>query len=334
MKTSIHFKNVKDNSELHNRREIDLDYVRKDLSYLNQFWTTDDIITRRKKIEEYCKAKSKRKLQKNSHAVREAVVVVKKDTTMEQLQFLALRLEQELRIRIFQIALHFDEGHYSLEKNKEWVPNYHAHLVADWQDLNTGKTLKHNSLDYIKMQDLAAECLEMERGEKSSKTHINSLKYKILKKEEELNELQKKIDEKQNLEKDYKTLEKKYEKLLALESKINPIWDDYVMKRSSFKDFFEYEQFLVYNNHKIGSYFWFDYLIYCNLNTSEIEDLLNFLGLEKDKINLLIDSTLLDKSKFSPELDEIRKELHLLAQNIDFSSLSKRINELRWRQRM
>jgi hypothetical protein len=66
MKTSIHFKNVKDNSELHNRREIDLDYVRKDLSYLNQFWTTDDIITRRKKIEEYCKAKSKRKLQKTA----------------------------------------------------------------------------------------------------------------------------------------------------------------------------------------------------------------------------------------------------------------------------
>jgi len=106
------------------------------------------------------------------------------------------------------------------------------------------------------------------------------------------------------------------------------------MKRSSFKDFFEYEQFLVYNNLKIGSFFWFDYLVYCSLYTSEIEDLLNFLGLEKDKINLLIDSNLIDKSKFSPELDEIRKELHLLAQNIDFSSLSKRINELRWRQRM
>jgi hypothetical protein len=84
--------------------------------------------------------------------VREAVVVIKENTTMQDLHNLSKRLEEELKIRIFQIAIHKDEGHFDKE-TKEWKPNYHAHLVADWQDLETGKTLKHQSFHYSKMQD-------------------------------------------------------------------------------------------------------------------------------------------------------------------------------------
>ncbi len=64
---------------------------------------------------------------------------------------------KEPPIRISQIAVHKDEGHYDKDIN-EWKPNYHAHLVADWQDLKTDKTLKHQSFHYSKMQDITAEC--------------------------------------------------------------------------------------------------------------------------------------------------------------------------------
>ncbi|MYY26310.1 hypothetical protein [Elizabethkingia anophelis] len=194
MKTSINFKAAKPDSEIHNFRKKTFDYIRKDLSSKNEYWQKEKIADRLIKIENYCKEKSGRKLQKNAMPIREAVVVIKEDTTMLELQNLASKLQEELRIRIFQIAIHKDEGHYDKE-TKEWKPNYHAHLVADWQDLETGKTLKHQSFHYSKMQDIAAECLEMERGVSGSVGRLEAIAFKILKKEEEYKELVEKIDE-------------------------------------------------------------------------------------------------------------------------------------------
>ncbi|OBS14794.1 hypothetical protein ATE49_19345 [Elizabethkingia miricola] len=194
MKTSINFKAAKPDSEVHNFRKKTFDYIRKDLSSKNEYWQEEKIAVRLIKIENYCKEKSGRKLQKNAMPIREAVVVIKEDTTMLDLQNLASKLQEELRIRIFQIAIHKDEGHYDKETN-EWKPNYHAHLVADWQDLETGKTLKHQSFHYSKMQDIAAECLEMERGVSGSVGRLEAIAFKIQKKEEEYKELVEKIDE-------------------------------------------------------------------------------------------------------------------------------------------
>ena len=194
MKTSINFKAAKVDSEVHNFRKKTFDYIRKDLSSKNEYWQEEKITDRLIKIENYCKEKSGRKLQKNAMPIREAVVVIKEDTTMLELQNLANKLQEELRIRIIQIAIHKDEGHYDKETN-EWKPNYHAHLVADWQDLETGKTLKHQSFHYSKMQDIAAECLEMERGVSGSVGRLEAIALKIQKKEEEYKELVEKIDE-------------------------------------------------------------------------------------------------------------------------------------------
>lgn len=184
MKTSINFKAVKSDSETHNFRKKTFDYIRKDLTSKNEYWMEQKIADRIQQIEAYCKEKSGRKLQKNAMPVREAVVVIKEDTTMLELQNLAKRLEEELKIRVFQIAIHKDEGHTDKD-TKEWKPNYHAHLVADWQDFETGKTLKHQSYHYSKMQDLTAECLNMERGLSGSKGRLEAIEYKIQQKEEE-----------------------------------------------------------------------------------------------------------------------------------------------------
>ncbi|MFP8894093.1 hypothetical protein [Chryseobacterium sp. EZn1] len=192
MKTSINFKAVKTGSEAHNFRRKIFDYIRKELTEKNEYWVESKISDRLKSIEAYCKEKSGRKLQKNAMPVREAVVVIKENTTMQDLHRLSKRLEEELRIRIFQIAIHKDEGHYDKD-SREWKSNYHAHLVADWQDLETGKTLKHQSFHYSKMQDITAECLEMERGVSSSKGRLEAIEFKIQKKENELVLLNNKI---------------------------------------------------------------------------------------------------------------------------------------------
>jgi len=193
MKTSINFKAVKSDSETHNFRKKTFDYIRKDLTPKNEYWMEQKIADRIQKIEAYCKEKSGRKLQKNAMPVREAVVVIKENTTMMELQNLAKRLEEELNIRVFQIAIHKDEGHTDKD-TKEWKPNYHAHLVADWQDLKTGKTLKHQSFHYSKMQDLTAECLNMERGISGSRGRLEAIEFKIQQKEEDLKALEEKYD--------------------------------------------------------------------------------------------------------------------------------------------
>ena len=217
MKTSINFKVVKSDSEIHNFRKKSFDYIRKDLTPKNEYWMEQKIADRLLKIENYCKEKSGRKLQKNAMPVREAVVVIKENTTMQDLHNLSKRLEEELKIRIFQIAIHKDEGHYDKD-TKEWKPNYHAHLVADWQDLQTGKTLKHQSFHYSKMQDLAAECLEMERGVSGSLARLEAVEFKIKKKDEDL-----------------KILEERYSQMLQeMESKKS---EELIVKESDFLGF-------------------------------------------------------------------------------------------------
>ena len=212
MKTSINFKVAKSDSEIHNFRKKSFDYIRKDLTHKNEYWMEQKIADRLLKIESYCKEKSGRKLQKNAMPIREAVVVIKENATMQDLHNLSKRLEEELKVRVFQIAIHKDEGHYDKD-SKEWKPNYHAHLVADWQDLQTGKTLKHQSFHYSKMQDLAAECLEMERGISGSLARLEAVEFKIKKKEEDLKILEERYNEmKQEME------SKKPEELIVKES--------------------------------------------------------------------------------------------------------------------
>ena len=230
MKTSINFKVVKSDSEIHNFRKKSFDYIRKDLTHKNEYWMEQKIADRLLKIEAFCKEKSGRKLQKNAMPVREAVVVIKENTTMQDLHNLSKRLEEELKIRIFQIAIHKDEGHYDKD-TKEWKPNYHAHLVADWQDLQTGKTLKHQSFHYSKMQDLAAECLDMERGVSGSLTRLEAVEFKIKKREEDL-----------------KILEERYNEIKTeLESKKS---EDLIVKESDFFGFQKIKKDKTIENYK------------------------------------------------------------------------------------
>ena len=166
--TSIHLRPCKQSSEIHNKREKALDYVRSDLSPLNEWWSAvPSLGERRSQISALVKGKTGRKMQAKAEPLREGVVVIKEDTTMEELQELGKRFQERFGVTPVQIAIHKDEGHW---QGEVWKPNLHAHIVFDWYDHSTGKSIKTTSLDAIEMQTICAEVLGMERGVSSEKT--------------------------------------------------------------------------------------------------------------------------------------------------------------------
>ncbi len=192
-KSSIHFKAIKSTSEAHNTRVQELDYVHSALSGTNRHWTAQDVLSRRKEIERHCKKVSNRKLQKNAEPIREAVVNLNQYHEIEDLQKLADKLREEFQIDCFQIHIHRDEG---LERDGEIERiNYHAHMIFDWQNKDTGKTIKLNRLQLSQIQSLVAETLDMKRGElkeNSNTTRLEAVEYKVEQEELHLKKLEQK----------------------------------------------------------------------------------------------------------------------------------------------
>jgi hypothetical protein len=146
--------------------------------------------------------KTNQKVQEGTHFLKEAVVVIHEGTTMEELVQLAKKIEEASAIEVdvkkkvngkmiktgerqvmpgwkpLQIHIHRDEGNTD---NPEGVfeRNWHAHIVFDVQDKETGKSLKLAPRDMVKLQDITAEVLKMKRGERSGRVHMESHEYKI-----------------------------------------------------------------------------------------------------------------------------------------------------------
>lgn len=175
--TSIHFQAVKGGSEEHNKRTKKLDYVHHERSSMNEYWESDTQEARLAFVTQNAKAKTGRKMQAKATPIREAVVVIDDNTTMDELKNLSKRLNDRFGIDVFQIAIHRDEGY---KKSKDGIKlNLHAHLVADWTDHQSGKSLKLNRNDMAEMQTICAEVLGMERGKSSEKQHLSAIQYKI-----------------------------------------------------------------------------------------------------------------------------------------------------------
>ena len=180
-KTSIHFDPVKSGSEIHNWRMKELDYVIKDLTQNDEHWvnpryegkTLADI---RNEIAERYHAHVGQKMQAKAVPIREAVIVIKPDTTMADLQLLAKQFENEFGIKCIQIHIHRDEGFSKTDPDPSNL-NLHAHFVADWTHDN-GTSLRQNPQDTSRMQTIGAECLKMERGSSSNVKHLNAIQYK------------------------------------------------------------------------------------------------------------------------------------------------------------
>ena len=219
-KTSINIKpcNI-GSSEAHNRRTAEYlarigkekFYVRTDLMAANETWVAPDfgdtsLSERYNQIAAMVKEKTGRAMQtkdrervnkktgkvtvvRGSTPLKEGVVVIKDDTTMEQLQHFCEVCKQRWGITALQIFIHRDEGHYSTPRETAtWKPNLHAHIVWDWMNHDTGKSCKLNVKDMSEMQTVLAECLEMERGTSkklTGKEHLERTDFIIAKQKQE-----------------------------------------------------------------------------------------------------------------------------------------------------
>ena len=100
--------------------------------------------------------------------IREGVVPIKEDTKLSDFK----PIEEWARgkgLDVVRIDIHHDEG-YKDEETGNIKFNRHAHIVFDWLDHQTGKTLKLNEQDMSELQDVVAKALDMERGESKAKT--------------------------------------------------------------------------------------------------------------------------------------------------------------------
>ena len=219
-KTSINIKPCNTgSSEEHNRRKAEYLarinkeklYIRTDLMPSNEAWVAPELgntslAERYNQIAQMVKEKTGRKMQtkdrervnkktgkvtvvRGSTPLKEGVVVIKDDTTLEQLQHFCEVCKERWGITALQIFIHRDEGHYgNLGDTATWKPNLHAHIVWDWMNHDTGKSCKLDEKAMSEMQTLLAECLEMERGTSKKQTgteHLERTDFIIAKQKQE-----------------------------------------------------------------------------------------------------------------------------------------------------
>ena len=260
-KASIHIKpcNIAQ-SEAHNRRDKDylkaLDpkkiYIRTDLTHKNEtyvssimsgktlqeYYALQGILVKKmtgramqEKDVEYTDKNGKKRVRHGSSPLREGVAIIEESTTMDDLKKFTDAVQERWGIRAIQIHIHRDEGHYEDSEEKTgWKPNYHAHIVWDWINPFTGKSYKLSKSDMSKMQDLLAEILKMQRGQKKSETGLEHLERNefIQKKQEAKNQALKEETDKlaDTLNSICKAMDIKEEEFFVHELATDPLVDE------------------------------------------------------------------------------------------------------------
>ena len=219
-KTSINIKPCNTgSSEEHNRRRAEYlarinkerFYIRTDLMASNETWVAPELgnsslTDRYNQIAQMVKEKTGRAMQtkdrervnkktgkvtivRGSTPLKEGVVVINNNTTMEQLLHFCEMCKERWGITPLQVFIHRDEGHYSNPQDPAtWKPNLHAHIVWDWMNHETGKSCKLDEKAMSEMQTVLAECLEMERGiskEITGKEHLERTDFILAKQKQE-----------------------------------------------------------------------------------------------------------------------------------------------------
>ena len=178
-------------------------YVVPELSTDNEQWInpdfgTPELQTHYNNIKQMVKEKTGRAMQEKERErkgkngkiikvagcspIREGVLLIRPDTTLADVRKFGEECQRRWGITPLQIFLHKDEGHWlngqpeaedreSFKVGNRWFkPNYHAHIVFDWMNHETGKSRKLNDEDMAAMQTLASNILLMERGQAKAVT--------------------------------------------------------------------------------------------------------------------------------------------------------------------
>lgn len=205
MKTGIKFKpcNV-GTAEAHNRRDkayceavarkYGHTYFWDEYRHLNESWRNPEytmslpdlledmkvIVKEKTKRSMQCKPvkykdrkTGKERERSGCSAIREGCPPIKPDTRIEDFDHFRQWLEG-YGLKVISIDLHHDEGHPDPETD-DLLPNHHAHIIVDWLDHKTGKTVKIDNEVCKQMQTVLAESLGMERGTPKEDTGIEGL---------------------------------------------------------------------------------------------------------------------------------------------------------------
>ena len=221
--TSVHMQACKvGSSETHNLREKQLSYVVPEMSHLNESVIHEHIPDALARIEAKYTEVTGQRMQPTATPLMEAVLVIRDDTTIEQVEKFGELCRQELGITPIQFHIHRDEGHYD-SATKEWKPNLHAHIVFDCtcrehrlverpakfsKEMkskngkpptklidNYGKIVRLSKADMSRMQELASIATGMERGVASDKVHLDAQRYKAQVIAEEVKALEQACDD-------------------------------------------------------------------------------------------------------------------------------------------
>ena len=202
-------------------------YIVPELSADNELWinpdfSSPDLQTHYDHIKQMVKEKTGRAMQEKERErkgkngkiikvagcspIREGVLLIKPDTTLADVKKFGEECQRRWGITPLQIFLHKDEGHWlsgqpdaedkeSFQVGEKWFkPNYHAHIVFDWMNHDTGKSQKLNDDDMMEMQTLASDILSMQRGQSKSETgkeHLERNDFIIEKQRAELQRIDK-----------------------------------------------------------------------------------------------------------------------------------------------
>ena len=201
-------------------------YVVPELSIDNEQWInpdfgTPELRTHYDNIKQMVKEKTGRAMQEKERErkgkngkiikvagcspIREGVLLIRADTTLADVRKFGEECQRRWGITPLQIFLHKDEGHWlngqpeaedreSFKVGDRWFkPNYHAHVVFDWMNHETGKSRKLNDEDMATMQTLASDILLMERGQAKAvtgKEHLERNDFIIEKQKAELQRIE------------------------------------------------------------------------------------------------------------------------------------------------
>ena len=201
-------------------------YIVPELSTDNEQWInpdfgTPELRTHYDNIKQMVKEKTGRAMQEKERErkgkngriikvagcspIREGVLLIRPDTTLADVRKFGEECQRRWGITPLQIFLHKDEGHWlnsqpeaedkeSFQIGSRWFkPNYHAHIVFDWMNHETGKSRKLNDEDMAIMQTLASDILLMERGQAKAvtgKEHLERNDFIIEKQKAELQRIE------------------------------------------------------------------------------------------------------------------------------------------------
>ena len=201
-------------------------YVVPELSTDNEQWInpdfgTPELRTHYDNIKRMVKEKTGRAMQEKERErkgkngkiikvagcspIREGVLLIRPDTTLADVRKFGEECQRRWGITPLQVFLHKDEGHWlngqpeaedkeSFQVGNRWFkPNYHAHVVFDWMNHETGKSRKLNDEDMATMQTLASDILLMERGQAKAitgKEHLERNDFIIEKQKAELQRIE------------------------------------------------------------------------------------------------------------------------------------------------